>query len=88
MLSANQTNIFDSAEATDHNVSSTDELQSGLKDEDVSDVDEVTGVVSHQPQVDVLWSLVGKRPADGNQPHVPVPCRHNNEQPEYVETIC
>lgn len=35
--------------SADHNVSSTDKLQSGLEDEDVSDVDEVTGVVHQQP---------------------------------------
>lgn len=38
-----------SVEATDHDVSSADELQSGLEDEDVGDVDEVAGVVHHQP---------------------------------------
>lgn len=85
MLSSNQT---DWSSFTDHDVSSADELQSGLEDQDVGDVDEVAGVVGQQPQVDVLWGLVGKRPADGDQPHVPVPRRHNEEEPDDVDQIC
>lgn len=73
---------------TDHDVSSADELKSGLEDEDVGDVDEVAGVVGQQPQVDVFGGLVGERPADGDQPHVPVPCCHNTEQPDHVDQIC
>lgn len=73
---------------TDHDVSSTDKLQSGLEDEDVGDVDEVAGVVDQQPHMDVFGGLVRKRPADGNQPHVPVPRRHNNEEPDDVDQVC
>lgn len=73
---------------TDHNVAPTDELQPRLEDQDVDDVDEVAGVVGQQPQVDVFGRLVGKRPAHGDQPHVPVPRRHHQEEPEDVDEIC
>lgn len=73
---------------TDHDVAPTDELQPWLEDQDVDDVDEVAGVVGQQPQVDVFGRLVGKRPAHGDQPHVPVPCCHHQEEPEDVDEIC
>lgn len=72
---------------TDHDVSPTDELQPGLEDEDVCDVDEVTGVVHQQPQVDVLRCLIGERPADRDQPHIPVPGCHHEEQPDDIDPI-
>lgn len=80
--------MFITGDVTDHNVSSADELQSGLEDEEVCDVDEVAGVVHHQPQVDVFRGLVGKCPADRDQPHVPVPRSHNKEQPHHIDEIC
>lgn len=73
---------------TDHNVPPTDELQPWLEDQDVDDVDEVAGVVGQQPQVDVFGRLVGKRPAHGDQPHVPVPRCHHQEEPQDVDEIC
>lgn len=76
-----------SVEDTDHDVSSADELESGLEHEDVGDVDEVAAVVGQQPQVDVLLGLVGKGPADRDQPHVPVPRRHHKEEPDDVDQI-
>lgn len=75
-------------DVTDHNVPPADELQPGLEDEDVGDVDEVAGVVGQQPQVEVFSGLVGKRPADWDQPHVPVPRRHHAEQPDHVDQVC
>lgn len=87
-LKSKRQNCFICVDATDHDVSPADELQSGLEDEDVGDVDEVAGVVGQQPQVDVFGGLVGKRPADGDQPHVPVPCRHDDEQPDHIDQIC
>jgi len=74
--------------SADHDVSSADKLQSGLHDEDVCDVDEVAGVVGQQPQVEVLCCLVGERPTDRDQPHIPVPRRHHEEQPDHVDQIC
>lgn len=74
--------------SADHDVSSADELQPGLEDEDINDVDEVAGVVGQQPQVDVFRGLVRKRPADGDQPYVPVPRRHHEEQPDDVDQVC
>lgn len=38
--------------------------------------------------MDVLWGLVGERPADRDQPHVPVPCCHHKEKPDHVDQIC
>lgn len=73
--------------SADHDVSSADKLQPGLEDEDINDVDEVEGVVGQQPQVDVFGGLVRKRPADGDQPYVPVPRRHHEEQPDDVDQV-
>lgn len=67
--------------ATHYDVSSSDELQAGLKDNDVQQVDEVTQVVHEQPVVDIGRRLVGEGPADGDQPAVPVPGQDNKEQP-------
>lgn len=74
--------------ATHDDVSSLHELQPGLKDEDVQQVDEVTQVVHQQPAVDVCCSLVGESPADRDQPAVPVPGHDNEEQPQHVHQIC
>lgn len=71
-----------------HDVSSPDKLQPGLHDQDVQDVDEVTGVVGQQPQVDVFGGLVRESPADRDQPHVPVPCCHHEEQPDHIDQVC
>lgn len=74
--------LWDAAHAATHyDVSSSDELQAGLKDNDVQQVDEVTQVVHEQPVVDIGWRLVGEGPADGDQPAVPVPGQNNKEQP-------
>lgn len=74
--------------ATHDDVSSLHELQPGLKDEDVQQVNEVTQVVHQQPVVDVCCSLVGESPADRDQPAVPVPGHDNEEQPQHVHQIC
>lgn len=64
-----------------------DKLQARLKNSDVQDVDEVTQVVGHQPVVDVLRCLVGERPADRDEPHVPVPGQRNQEHPQNVHDV-
>lgn len=74
--------------ATHYYVSSLDELQPGLKDEDVQQIDKVTEVVHEQPAVDVCRCLVGESPADGDQPAVPVPGHDNEEQPQHIHQIC
>lgn len=75
-------------ESADHDVSSTDKLQPRLENDHVQDVDEVAGVVGQQPQMDILRCLVGKRPPDRDQPHVPVPGCHHAEEPDHVDQIC
>lgn len=74
--------------STNHNVSSTDKLQSGLKYENVCDVDEVAGIIYQQPDVNIFWSLVGEGPAHRDQPHVPVPRHHHKKQPYNIDQIC
>jgi len=74
--------------ATHYYISPPHELQPGLKDEDVQQIDEVAEVVHEQPAVDVCRRLVGESPADGDQPAVPVPGDDNEEQPQHVHKIC
>lgn len=74
--------------ATHDDVSPLNELQPGLKDEDVQQINEVAEVVHQQPVVDVCWSLVGESPADRDQPAVPVPGHDNEEQPQHIHQIC
>lgn len=74
--------------ATHDDVSPLHELQPGLKDEDVQQINEVTEVIHQQPVVDVCWSLVGESPADRDQPAIPVPGHDNEEQPQHVHQIC
>lgn len=70
-----------------HNISSAYKLQAGLKDQDVGDVNKVTGVVHKKPPVDVVCSLVGEGPAHWDQPHIPVPRHHHKEQPHHVDKV-
>ena len=74
-------------EETDHDVSGAYELQARLEHHDVQDVDEVAGVVGQEPEVQVLRRLIGKGPPHWDQPHVPVPRSHHQEQPEDVDQV-
>lgn len=72
-----------------HNdVSPSDKLQAYLEHSDVQEVDEVAHIVHQQPQVDIVQRLVGEGPAHGNQPAVPVPGQHHEEQPQDVHQVC
>ena len=71
-----------------HDVPAPDELQAGLEDQDIQDVDGVAQVVGQQPQVDVAGGLVGEGPAHRDQPHVPVPGHGDEEQPQHVHQVC
>ena len=73
---------------THNDVPASDKLQTQLEHGDVQEVDEVTQVIHQQPEVDVVRHLVGEGPAHGNQPAVPVPGQHHEEQPQDVHQAC
>lgn len=73
---------------THNNVPSFDKLQAYLEHGDVQEVDEVTEVIHQQPEVDVAWRLIREGPTHRNQPAVPVPGHHHEEQPQDVHQVC
>ena len=73
---------------THNDVPASDKLQAHLEHGDVQEVDEVTQVIHQQPEVDVVQRLIGEGPAHGNQPAVPVPGQHHEEQPQDVHQVC
>lgn len=70
-----------------HDVPSTDKLQPRLEDGDVHDVNEVAQVVGQQPVVNIFCRLVGKGPADWDEPHVPVPGQAHQHHPQHVHQV-
>lgn len=73
---------------THNDVPSFDKLQAYLEHRDVQEVDEVAQVIHQQPEVDVVWRLVGKGPTHRNQPAVPAPGHDHKEQPQDVHQVC
>ena len=73
---------------THNDVPASDKLQAHLEHGDVQEVDEVAQVIHQQPEVDVARRLIGEGPAHGNQPAVPVPGQHHEEEPQDVHQVC
>lgn len=70
-----------------HYVPSMNKLQPRLEDGDVQNVNEVTEVVGQQPIINVVWRLVGKGPANWDEPHIPIPCQTDQQHPQHIQEV-
>lgn len=70
-----------------HNVPMLHKLHSGLKGQDVQNIDGITEVVNQQPHMDVIRCLIRKRPTHRNHPRIPVKGQRHTKQPKYIDQI-